>query len=589
MTKEDDAFLRRIEKRLSGAKKPTSPPKMRREGQKNMRIRAPSVVLPDSKKVKPRRKEHKKPVKDPSVMEVPTIKKASRIRRVRKLSRGERNIAWIEKYCRVPEGQFVGRPLVLAPFMKQDLLTIYDNPEKTRQAIISRGRKNAKTVEAAIITLLHLLGPEAILNSQMFSAAQSREQASILHDRASKMVRLSPELHSAAEIGDTGKWIRCPELGTLYRALSAEATTAFGLSPVLLIHDELGQVRAPTSTLYDALETATAAQSDPLSIIISTQAPIDGSLLSTLIDDLKKDPDPRKILLLDTAPEDMDPFTEEAIRMANPAFDYFMNKEEVLAMAADAKRIPSKEPAYRNLVLNQRVEATSPFISKSLWRSCSDPPKSLDDVDVYAGLDLADVNDLAAFVMAGKVDGVWQIHPTFWLPEVGLPEKSRNDRVPYDIWHRQGFLETSPGKSIDYSFIAAHIRRQFLKYRIKKIAFDRWNFRHLRPWLIFAGFSEQEIEELFVEFGHGYQSMSPALRVLEGEILNQRIAHGDHPVLSMCAANAVVVKDPANNRKLDKARSTGRIDGMVCLAMISGIAETETSTPPKRFQMFFVG
>src|SRR5690606_36320796 len=145
---------------------------------------------------------------------------------------------------------------------------IYDNPVGTRRAIISRGRKNAKTTESAMILLLHLGGPEAKRNSQLYSAAQSRDQAAILFELASKMIRMSPVLSAYAEPKDSGKRIVCPELGTVYRALSDDASTAYGLSPVLVVHDELGQVKGPRSSLYDAMETATSAQESPLSIII---------------------------------------------------------------------------------------------------------------------------------------------------------------------------------------------------------------------------------------------------------------------------------------------------------------------------------
>jgi phage terminase large subunit-like protein len=157
------------------------------------------------------------------------------------LTRAERNIAWVEKYIRVPEGKFVGQPLKLAPYMREDFRLIYDNPHGTRRAIISRGRKNAKTTESAIIALLHLCGPEAKPNSQLNSAAQSRDQAAILFSLAAKMVRLNPELNANVVVRDTAKQLACPELGTLYRALSADATTAYGLSPALTIHDELGR------------------------------------------------------------------------------------------------------------------------------------------------------------------------------------------------------------------------------------------------------------------------------------------------------------------------------------------------------------
>lgn len=488
----------------------------------------------------------------------------------------------------MPEGKFVGKPLKLAPFMRDDLRAIYDNPHGTRRAIISRARKNAKTVEAALIVLLHLVGPEHKPNSQIISAAQSRDQAALLFALAAKIIRLSPDLHAEVQIRETAKQLLCPALGTHYKALSAEATTAYGLSPALTVHDELGQVRGPRSELYEALETATAAQEEPMSVVISTQAPTDSDLLSVLIDDAKAGYDHRVILRIDTSPDGVDPFSEEAIRAANPAFDHFMNKAEVLAMAEDARRMPSRESEYRNLVLNQRVEASSPFVSRSLWKTCAAAPKPIDDVPVFGGLDLSEVKDLTALVLIGSVASCWQVHPTFWLPKDGLVDKSRADRVPYDQWQKQGKLVAAPGKSIDYEYVALWLREQFERYDIRKIAFDRWRFKHLKPWLIKAGFSEKEVEEKFVEFGQGFQSMSPALRDLEAEILNGRIAHGDHPVMNMCAANAVVQIDPAGNRKLTKQKSSGRIDGMVALAMAMGVATVGATTREPEYRMIVV-
>lgn len=511
-----------------------------------------------------------------------------------RLRRGARNIAWIEKYCRVPEGKLVGQPVELRPWQKKIIRGIYDRP--TRRAIISFGRKNGKTALSAFLLLLHLCGPEAQArpNSQLYSTALSRDQAALLFGLAAKVVRLSPGLVEFITIRDTAKQLLCHELGTTYRALSAEASTAYGLSPAFIVHDELGQVEGPRSELYEALETATGAQEDPLSIIISTQAPTDADLLSMLIDDAKTEADPRVRLFIYDAPKDGDPFLDRTIKKANPAFGDFQNADEVRAMAADAKRMPSREAEYRNLILNQRVEASSPFVTASVWQACGGAV--LDDFDglpVYGGLDLSEVNDLTALVLVAPVGGVWNVKPTFWLPEDGIAERSRGDRVPYDLWASQGHLTLTPGASIDYEYVADHLRSLFEQLDIRQIAFDRWNWKHLKPWLQKAGFSEAELDVSdppnpqcrFVRFGQGYQSMSPALRDLEGALLNSRIAHGGHPVLTMCAANAVVQRDPSGNRKLNKAKSRGRIDGMVSLAMALSAASMGVEVAPPQIQV----
>jgi phage terminase large subunit-like protein len=482
-------------------------------------------------------------------------------------------IQFIETCLFIPEGQHVGKPLKLQPWQKDWIGTVYDNEAGTRRAILSTGRKCGKTTLSAALLLAHLVGPPARSkpNSQLFSAAQSRDQAAIIFSLASKMVRLNPDLRSAIVIQETAKSLACPELGTRYRALSAEATTAYGLSPALTIFDELGVVRGPRSPLYEALETATAAQAEPLTIIISTQAPTDADLLSILIDDALGGHDPHTICKLFTASTELDPFDEVTIRIANPAFD-LMNRRELLAMAADARRMPAREAEYRNLILNQRIEAHDPFISPSVWAACSATPASLDGVPVYGGLDLSSSTDLTALVLIGRVDDVWQVHPTFWLPSEGLGAKAASDHVPYDMWNSQGFLQTTPGKTISYEYVAQHLYELFDRFDIQKIGFDRWNMRHLLPWLLRAGFDEGFVKEHFVEFGQGMQSMSPALRDLEQVLIEGELAHGGHPVLAMCVANTVVTRDDAGNRKPNKRKSNGRIDGLVALAMSLGVA-----------------
>lgn len=486
-------------------------------------------------------------------------------KRVKKQTRGERNIAWIEQHCRIPEGRLVGRAVKLTKEQKRWVKRIYDTP--TRTFILSMARKNAKTGLSAFIVLLHTCGPEAKPNSQLYSAAQSRDQAAVLFELAAKIVRMSEALSAYVTIRDTAKELLCPELGTFFKALSADASTKFGLSPAVIIHDELGQVKGPRSELYEALETAGAAQESPLSIIISTQAPTDGDLLSQLIDDALTGADPRTKVELYTASMELDPFSLEAIRQANPHFDDFMNKEEVERQAADAKRLPSREASYRNLILNQRVEARSPFIARAIWNENGATPQDVPRMDVWGGLDLSSVSDLTSLELV-SADG--DVLSTFWLPEDGLGEKSRSDRVPYDVWAKEGYLKTTPGRAIEYGFVAAYLREVFDTYNVEAIAFDRYNMRFLKPWLEKEGFTPDELER-FVEFGQGFVSMSPAIRELEARLLSKKLKHGNHPVLTMCSNNAVTVSDPAGNRKFTKQKATGRIDGIVALAMAVGV------------------
>lgn len=498
---------------------------------------------------------------------------AKKTTRTKPAARSEINLAWIAKHLRVPDGPKLGQPLVLDPWQADIMRGIYDTP--TRTVIVSMGRKNGKTSFSAALLLLHLCGPEARPNSELYSSALSRDQAALIFRLASKMIRLSPSLRDFVHIRDTNKQLFVPDLGTQYAALSADASTNFGLSPVFTVHDELGQVQGERHPLYEALETATGAQQNPLSVIISTQAPTDNDLLSRLIDDAQgPQSDPTTKLFFYTADPEADPFSDKTIMQANPAFKTFQNRVEVRRMARDAKRMPSREASYRNLILNQRVEASSPFVQPSDWTKNNGKPHDLDG-DVWGGLDLSKTTDLTALVLLSLRGGVWQVHPIFWVPAEGIEDKSRCDRVPYDLWAKAGLVRTTPGRAVEYKFVARDIAKIFAEHDVRSIAFDRWGMQHLKPWLVEAGLSDTIINERFVPFGQGYQSMTPALNVLETMLTNGRMRHGNHPVLSFCAANAVVKTDETDGRKLDKKRSRGRIDGMVALAMAASEADKE--------------
>jgi len=482
------------------------------------------------------------------------------------LTRGEKVCAFIEKYCLAPEGDHIGKPIRLEHFQRKFILEIYDNPVGTHSAYLSIARKNGKTALIGAILLAHLVGPEAVQNSQIVSGAQSKEQAAVVFELARKMIEMSPVLAKLVRIQPSGKRLIGLARNVLYRALSAEGKTAHGLSPILAILDEVGQIIGPTDKFVSAITSAQGAYSNPLLIAISTQAPTDADLFSTWIDSQANAPDPRVVCHVYAAPADCQLDDPKAWAAANPALGIFRSLEDVRKQCKQAIDMPANEPEFRNLILNQRVEAVAPFVPRSVWEANGGAPGDATGLKVWGGLDLASVNDLTAFVAVDETGGV---HPTFWLPKVGLVEKSRKDKVPYDLWEKQGFLNTTPGKAVEYEFVAEFLRGFFDRHDVQKIGFDRALMKFLTPWLVKAGFTEDELAR-FVEYGQGTLSMTPALRDLEVKLLNAQFRHGSHPVMNMCAANAKVVGD-SGARKFDKKRARGRIDGMSALANAVGV------------------
>lgn len=484
------------------------------------------------------------------------------------MTRGERVITFIEAFCKAPEGQHVGAPIKLAPFQKDFIINIYDNPHGTSRAYLSIARKNGKSALIAALMLAHLVGPESRQNSQIISGARSRDQAALVFKLAEKMVRLSPELMKVVRIVPSSKQLFGLPMNVEYKASSAEAGTAHGLSPVLAILDEVGQVKGPQDDFIDAIETAQGAYDDPLLIAISTQAPTDADLFSVWLDDAAKSKDPKVVSHVYAADKGADVTDHSAWASANPALGIFRSLSDLEHHALQASRMPSKENTFRNLMLNQRVSTVAPFVSRDVWEGNKEYPEPLNEMSVYCGLDLSARVDLTAFVAVGiEEDGTSHVHCRFWAPAEGVADRAKTDRVPYDVWADQGYLTLTPGKTVDYEFVAQDIADFLADCDVHGVAYDRW-----RIDLMQKEFDKIGLALPLAPFGQGFKDMSPALDVLESKLLNGKLRHGMNPLLTMCAANAVISRDAAMNRKLDKHKATGRIDGMVALAMALGLA-----------------
>ena len=491
------------------------------------------------------------------------------------MTRGEKVCAFIESFCPVPEGKHVGKPLKLMAFQRKFILDIYDNPKGTSRAYLSVGRKNGKSALIAGILLAHIVGPEARLNSQIVSGARSRDQAALVFKLAEKMVRLSPKLSKIIRIVPSQKMLIGLSMNVEYKAISAEAGTAHGLSPVLAILDEVGQVRGQQDAFIEAIETAQGAHDDPLLIAISTQAATDGDLFSIWLDDAKNAKDPRIVSHVYTAPEDCDVMDKKAWRAANPALGEFRSLTDMEDFAKQAARLPAKEASFRWLYLNQRIEGTTPFLNRTEWEANSAEPDIADGAICYAGLDLSASRDLTAFVMVFPDGDGYSVVPQFFLPADGIREKAKVEKVPYDLWADQGFLTLIDGPVIVPAVVARHVAEAAEKYNMQMLAYDRWRIHDFQRELDVIG-----AQIPMAPFGQGFKDMAPAVDKLERLVAERKLRHGSNPLLNMCAANAVTERDPAGNRKLTKAKSVGKIDGLVALAMALGVEAQDDSAVP---------
>jgi len=492
----------------------------------------------------------------------------------RGLSRAERVIAFCE-FLPITSGIHAGRKLILRDWQKEIINSVYTTDEagirKIRTAVITLPRKQGKTALASALALCHLIGPEAEQRGQCFSAGADREQASLVYREMEAIILTIPEFSERCHIQSYTKVISDNVTGSVYRALTADARKAHGLSPSFVVCDELAQWK--DRELYDNLTTGTGARKEPLTIVISTQSADPNHVLSELVDYALKikegtlPPDPTFYGCVYAAPEDADPWDEKVWHDCNPALGDFRSLEEMRIFADQAKKIPAKEAVFRSLYLNQRVNPDAKWISSYDFEACVRPMPDLSGRECYAGLDLSSTQDLSAlslvFVPVTENEPFYSFHYS-WCPKDAIKTRSKRDRVPYDLWAKQGFIEATPGTVIDYGFILKRVEAIGKQYDLKAILFDRWGSQKL-----IKDFEDMGLN--IIEFGQGFASMSSPSKELEKLVLERKFVFPNNPCLKWNFANVIVETDAAANIKPSKKRSREKIDMVVsCIMALDG-------------------
>lgn len=484
------------------------------------------------------------------------------------MGRSDRVIAFIEN-LKITSGIDAGKPFILRSWQKDILRQIYRENETgeriAREVLFTVARKNGKSALASALILVHLIGPEAEQRGQVFSCAADKKQASIVFNEAVAFIQADPELSQMVKILESIKRIVCFSNGSYFQALSADAKLAHGLSASFCIYDELAQCK--DGKLYETIKSSTGARKQPLIVTISTQSSDPNHIMTKLVDYGQKIldgvlDDPRFVPIIFTTPQDADIHDPASWAMSNPALGDFLTIESMQIESERARNMPSAETAFRALRLNQRVDSIAGFISQNDWKANGESIRleALEGQSCICGLDLSSTKDLTALVAYFPESGA--VLTWFFLPGEGIAEKENQDRVPYQLWAKQGHIELTPGRAINRKNIAIRVIDLLKKFDVQAIAYDRWKIEELQNVLDDLG-----VDAPLVPFGQGFKDMGPAVDALEAAILNRQLKHANNPVLTFNAASAKLEIDAAGARKLSKQKSTNRIDGLVALAM----------------------
>ena len=471
------------------------------------------------------------------------------------------------------KGKFYGKQFELMEWQEQIIRDLFGiiKPNGYRQfntAYVEICKKNGKSELAAAVALL-LTCADGEERAEVYGCAADRQQATIVFDVAADMIRQCPPLAKRCKILTANKRIIFNPTNSFYQVLSAEAYSKHGFNISGVIFDELHA--QPDRRLYDVMTKGSGfARTQPLYFNITTAGSNLNSICYEVHQKAKDILEGRKIdstfyPVIYGAEMDEDWTSPEVWAKANPSLGVTIDIEKLEAACNSAKNTPAEENAFRQLNLNQWTKQENRWISMLKWNACKVDftEEDLEGRVCYGGLDLSSTTDLTAFVLVFPPtadDDRYYVLPYFWLPEETIDLRTRRDHVPYAEWKQAGILNVTEGNVVDYSYIEDFICRLGERYRIQGIAFDRWNATQLTQNL-----ANEDFE--MIQFGQGFYSMSAPTKELEKLILEKKLAHNGHKILDWNMDNIVVRRDPAGNIKIDKAKSTEKVDGAVALVM----------------------
>ena len=486
----------------------------------------------------------------------------------------DRAVAFIESMIRHCKGDLTGELLILEDWQKEDLIRPmfgWKNKEtglrRYRQVYCCIPRKNGKSTLGAAIAL-YVLFADNERGAEVFSCAGDRNQAGIIFNIAKSMVEMSPQLMQRAKLYRNS--IINPAKGNTYKVLSSEAKLQHGHNAHAILFDELHT--QPNRELWDAMVTSTGARSQPIVLAITTagSSKTDGNICWEVHDYAMKIrdgiiEDDTFLPIIYAADEEDDITLEETWIKANPNYGKSIKKEYFEKEAKKATEIVSYENSFKRLHLNIWTSSVTKWISDSVWMQnrASFDIKQLENQECWGGLDLASTRDLSSFVLLFPYEEGFVLLSWFFCPVESVYTRTMKDKLPYNQWEKEGHLITTPGDVQDYEFIRAKINELGGKYNIKSIAFDRWNSSQLVINLTSDG-------AMLSPFGQGYASMSAPTKELEKLVLKKQINHLGNPILRWQMQNVALRTDPAENIKVDKAKSSEKVDGIVATVMALG-------------------
>lgn len=506
----------------------------------------------------------------------------------------DRKIEFFRDVLRLNGGEFEGMPFRLLEWQAFIVGSLFgwlalDGTRRFRTAYIETGKGSGKSPLIAGIGIIALTADNES-RAEVYAAAVKKDQAKVLFRDAVAMVEQSPDLlkrlHVAGGVEPAN--ISYPGKGSFFRPISSEerGRGQSGPRPHCALLDEIHE--HPSNVMVEMMRLGTKGRRQALILMITNS----GSDKRTpcweyheyatkiASGQLRDDSFFSYVCALD---EKDDSLNDEGCWIkANPSMPAIPGIKYLREQVQGAKGMPSKEAIVRRLNFCEWVEGVNPLFSRDVWMGVLADLNLSDYAGMrcVGGLDLSSRADLTALALAFDNDGILDVFVHYWTPQGSIIDRSRKDMAPYDQWAKAGHIMAVPGMTINYAWVADNIRELREGYDFDLLAFDRWKIDQLIGDLGDYGVEYHLTGEPgygleMKPFGQGFQDMAPAIDTLEERVLNGTIRIQHNPVTVMCAANCAIAEDPTERRKFEKSKSTGRIDGMVAIAMAVKASEIE--------------
>ena len=482
-------------------------------------------------------------------------------------------LKFFEECLVFPDGEVAGQPFIPQPHEKAILACLFgwkrkDGSRRFRELFFYVPRKNNKTTFAAGVAI-YILATDKGLGLENYSTAKTREQAALIYTKASRMVRLSPNLNKRCKCTDSKKRIDYNPTESFFTSLASDAGSQHGTNVHFAINDELHVHRTPD--MVEAMETGTGTQKEPLIVSITTadyNRP--NSICNEKLEYAQKVRDgviesPEFMPVIYETLGDEDWKSPKVWKKANPMLGVSISNEFMKEKCKKAQEQPNYENSFKRFHLNMKTEQDTRWLPVDKWDDC----KKEFDIDELEGqpcilsLDLAYRQDVCSAVALFPNNNN-RVICIFWLPEHAATRRWERDQIPFVKWVNQGFIRSIEGKdSVDYNVVFDDVMDFAARFDLRELVIDPWNGKGILDRFDEAGLN-------CIQFGQGFASMSPACKDLETMIVQGDIQHDGNPVLRWMVSNVVVVQDDAGNIKPSKKRSAEKIDGVVALAMCVG-------------------